>query len=59
MRKNLLSRVPWPGNSWIPRNFQADLWAVYQSPKHSHKHSYSLQLAIHTQLAHHYIPYAL
>jgi len=40
-----LSRVPWPGNSWMPLTF---LWALQQP----HKHSHSLQLATHTQLAH-------
>jgi len=33
----------------------AALWALQQP----HKHSHSLQLANHTQLAHHYIQYAL
>jgi len=42
--------LPWPGNSWMPFTFQAALLALQQP----HKHSHSLQLAIHTQLAHHY-----
>ena len=41
MPKGQLSRVPWPGNSWMPFTFQPTLW-VLQQP---HKHSYSLQLA--------------
>jgi len=51
MPKEQLSRVPWPGNSWMPFTFQPALW-VLQQP---HKHSHSLQQAIHIQLAHHYI----
>jgi len=47
MPKGQFSRVPWPGNSWIPFNFQPAL-RVLQQP---HKHSHSLQQAIHTQLA--------
>jgi len=43
-----LSRVPWPGNSWMPFTFQPALQALQQP----HKHSHSLQLATHTQLAH-------
>ena len=35
MLKGQLSRVPWPGNSWMLQ---------------PHKHSYSLQLAIRTEL---------
>jgi len=50
-----LSRVPWPGNSRMLFTFQPVLW-VLQQP---HKHSHSLQLATHTELAHHYIQYAL
>jgi len=37
------STVPWPENSWIPRNFQADLWALQQP--HEHSHSLFSQLA--------------
>jgi len=51
MPKSQLSRVPWPGNLWMPLAFQPDL-RVLQQP---HKHSHSLQLANYTQLAHHYI----
>jgi len=51
MPKGQLSRVPWPGNTWMPFTFQPAL-RVLQQP---HKHSDSLQQAIHTQLAHHYI----
>jgi len=51
MLKGQLSRVPWPGNLWMPFIFQAAL-QVLQQPD---KHSYSLQLATHTELAHHYI----
>jgi len=52
-----LSGVPWPGNSWMLFTFQAILRMLQQSDKHS----YSLQLAIHTELhvANHYIQYAL
>jgi len=35
--------------------FKAALWMLQQSDKHS----YSLQLAIHTMLANHYMQYAL
>jgi len=55
MPKGQLSRVPWPGNPWIPFTFQPALWALQQP----HKHSHSLQLATHTELTHHYIWYAL
>jgi len=55
MLKGQLPRVPGPGNSWIPHNFPAGIWALQQPPKHS----YSLQLAIHTQLEHCYLQYAL
>jgi len=51
MLKGQLSTVPWPGNSWMPFTFQPALWACQQP----HKHSHSLQPAIHTQLGHHYI----
>jgi len=51
MLKCQISRVPWPGNSWMPFTFQPALWALQQP----HKHSHSLQLANHTQQAHHYI----
>jgi len=53
MPKGQLSRVPWPGNSWMPFTFQPALWV----PQQTHKHSHSLQPAIpiHSQLAHHYI----
>jgi len=51
MPKDQLSRVPWPGNSWMPFTFQPTLRALQQP----HKHSHSLQPAIHTQLAHCYI----
>jgi len=55
MPKGQFSRVPWPGNSWMPFAFQPALRALQQPLKHSH----SLQQAIHTQLAHHYIQQAL
>jgi len=55
MLKGHLSRVPWPGNFWMPFTFQPALWA-FQQP---HRRLRSLQLATHTQLAHHYIQYAL
>jgi len=51
MPKGQLSRVPWPGNSWMPFTFQPAL-RVLQQP---HKHLHSLQLATDTELAHHYI----
>ena len=54
MPKDQLSRVPWPGNLWMPFIFQPALPA-FQQP---HKHSHSLQLATHTELACHYIQYA-
>jgi len=54
MLKDQLSRVPWPGNSWMPFTFQPALRSL-QKP---HKHLHSLQLAIHTELAQHYIQYA-
>jgi len=46
MPKGQLSRVPWPGNSWMPFTFQPALRAIHQP----HKHSYSLQLATDTSL---------
>ena len=49
--KGQLSRVPWLGNAWMSFTFQPTL-RVLQQP---HKHSHSLQLATHTELAHHYI----
>jgi len=52
MLKGQLSRVPWPGNLRMP--FTA--LRVLQQP---HRYSHSLQPAIHTQLAYHYIQYAL
>ena len=55
MPKGQLSRVPWPGTSWMPFTFQFALRALQQP----HKQSHSLQLATHTELAHHYIQYAL
>jgi len=55
MPKGQLSRLPWPENSWMPFTFQPALQALQQP----HKHSHSLQLAIHTELAHHYIQYVL
>jgi len=55
MLKGQLSGVSWPGNSWMPFTFQAAL-LVFQQP---HKHSHSLQLAIHTNLPHYCIQYAL
>jgi len=51
MLKGQLSRVPWSGNSRMPFTFQPALWALQQP----HKHSHSLQQAIHAQLARHYI----
>jgi len=50
MPKGPLSRVPWPGNPWMPFTFQPALQAFQQS----HKHSHSLQQATHIELAHHY-----
>ena len=47
MPKGQLSRVPWPGNSWMPFIFQPALRALQQP----HKQSHSLQQAIHTQLS--------
>jgi len=46
MMKVKLSRVSWPGNSWMPFTFQPGLQALQQP----HKDSYSLQLptCIHT-----------
>jgi len=55
MQKGQLSRVPWPGNSWMPFTFQPALRTLQQP----HKHSHSLQLATHTELTHQYIQYAL
>jgi len=46
MLKGQLSRVPWPGNSWMPFTFEPALWALQQP----HKHSHSLQLAADTEL---------
>ena len=40
MPKGQLSRVPWPGNSWMPFTFQPALQALQQP----HKHSHTLQL---------------
>ena len=42
--KGQLSRVPWPGNSWMPFTFQPALWVLQQPQKHSH----SLQLATYS-----------
>jgi len=36
MLKGQLSRVPWPGNSWIPFTFQPALWALQQPHIHTH-----------------------
>jgi len=55
MLKGQLSRVSWPGNSWMPFTFQPGLQALQQP----HKDSYSLQLPIHTQPGHHNIQHAL
>jgi len=55
MPKGQLSRVPWPGNSWMPFTFQPAL----QAPQQPHKHSNSLQQAIHSLIAHHYIQQTL
>jgi len=46
MLKGQLSRVPWPGNSWMPFTFQPAVRVLQQPQKHSH----SFQLAIHTEL---------
>ena len=46
MPKGQLSRVPSPGNSWMPFTFQPALQMLQQP----HKHSHSLQQAIHTCL---------
>ena len=51
MPKGQLSRVPWPGSCRILFTFQA----VLRSLQQTHKHSCSLHLAIHTQIAHRYI----
>jgi len=48
MPKGQLSRVPWPGNTWMPFTFQPALRALQQP----HKHSHSLQLATDTEVAH-------
>jgi len=55
MPKGQLSRTPWPGNSWMLVTFQPAL----RVPQQPHKHSHTLQLANHTQPAHHYIQYEL
>jgi len=47
MLKGQLSRIPWPGNSWMPFTFQPAL----QVPQQPHKYSHSLQLATDTELA--------
>ena len=52
---NFLECLGHAGNSWKLFSFQP-AFRAFQQP---HKYSYSLQLAIHTQLAHHYIQYAL
>ena len=49
--KGQLSRVPWPGSCRRLFTFQAVLRPLQQT----HKHSCSLHLAIHTQIAHRYI----
>jgi len=36
MLKGQLSRVSWPGNSWMPFTFQPALWVLQQPHKHSH-----------------------
>ena len=51
MPKGQLSRVPWPGSCRMLFTFQA----VFRPLQQTHKHSCSLHLAIHTQIAHHYI----
>ena len=51
MPKGQLSRVPWPGSCRRLFTFQAVLRPLQQT----HKHSCSLHLAIHTQIAHRYI----
>ena len=48
MPKGRLSRVLWPGKTWMPFTFQPTL-RVLQQPN---THSYSFQQAIHTQVAH-------
>ena len=50
MLKGQLSKVPWPGNIHFP---------ACSSGTSAAPHSHSLQQAIHTQLAHHYIQQAL
>ena len=55
MLKSQISREPWPVNSWMPFIFQPAFWALQQP----HKHSHSLQLTNHTELAHYYIQLAL
>jgi len=51
MPRDQPSRVPWPGNSWMPFTFQPAL-RVLQQP---HKRSHSLQLATDTEPEHRYI----
>ena len=51
MPKGQLSRVPWPGSCRRLFTFQAVLRPLQQT----HKHSCSLHLAIHTQIAHRHI----
>jgi len=36
MPKGQLSKVPWPGNSWMPFTFQPALWVLQQPHKHLH-----------------------
>jgi len=36
MPKGQLSRVPWPGNSWMPFTFQPALRALQQPHIHTH-----------------------
>jgi len=56
MPKGQFSRVPRPGNSWI-RSLSSLLFGHFSSPTNINSHS--LQLATQTELAHHYIQYAL
>ena len=51
MLKGQLSRVPWPGKSAMPLVFQPALWGLQQP----HQHSYTLQLAICTQIHYNYV----
>jgi len=59
MPKGQLSRVPWPGNTWMPFTFQPALRALSAAPQTSTltpaTYSHSLQLPKCTQLVHHFV----